>query len=116
MDKKRAGLDLTDFKPKNKDSQIKHVNNDIEEIGAELGFVRREVTKQRRKRKSPYQAQANIKCREGIKELFQVIGDKLDVYDHTTFERAILALIEKEKLKDLEARYHEVLEKKISKS
>ena len=31
-----------------------------------------------------------------MRELFQEMGARLDVYDHTTFERAVLALIEKE--------------------
>ena len=31
-----------------------------------------------------------------MRELFQDMSEYLTVYDHTTFERAILALIEKE--------------------
>ena len=42
-----------------------------------------------------------MKYKEGVKALFQEMGDRLDVHDHTTFERALLALIEKEGYTDL---------------
>ena len=43
-----------------------------------------------------------------MKELFQDIGDYLDLRDHTTFERAILALLEKEGATDLLQKYRNI--------
>ncbi|MGL4667735.1 MAG: hypothetical protein ACRCWR_07380 [Saezia sp.] len=111
IEKKRAGLDLDGFEPKSRDLQQKTQNANLEEIGASLGFVSREPPKHRRKRKSPHQAQANIKCREEIKEIFQEVSYKLGIYDHTTFEKALLALIEKENLESLKMRYFEAIDK-----
>jgi len=66
--------------------------------GAKHGFVSREPKK--RRRVSPYTAQFGGKCREGMKALFQDIGEHLGCYDTETLEKAILALIEKEGLQD----------------
>jgi hypothetical protein len=43
-----------------------------------------------------------------MKALFQEIGDRLNIHDHTTFERALLALIEKEGYSDLGSQYTEL--------
>ena len=66
--------------------------------GAKHGFVSREPKK--RRRVSPYTAQFGGKCREGMKSLFQDIGEHLGCYDTETLDKAILALIEKEGLQD----------------
>jgi len=75
--------------------------------GAKLGFVSREPKK--RRRVSPYTAQFGGKCREGMKPLFQDIGERMDCYDTETLELAILALIEKEGLSDLKTKYAELI-------
>ena len=79
------------------------------EEGAKHGFVSREPRK--RRRVSPYTAQFGGKCREGMKALFQDIGEHLGCYDTETLEKAILALIEKEGLhnKDIGKRYKELV-------
>jgi len=82
----------------------------LAEASQKHGFTSREPTKKRRK-VSPYTAQFGGKCREGMKQLFQEIGDRMKTYDTETLELAILALIEKEKLNDLKKAYNNILTK-----
>jgi hypothetical protein len=79
---------------------------DLEKVASESGFVKRLPKKRKNRRKrSPYTEQLGIKIRPLIKEIFQEIGEKLSIYDHTTFELAILALIEKENDQELIKKY-----------
>ena len=109
-------LDLSEFQPKTpepkqKTDQKATTQKAIEEIGKSTGFVSREPQKQKKRRRviSPYKDQLNVKCRPEVKDLFQDIGERLVVHDHTTFERAIFALIEKEGYTDLAARYKDIV-------
>lgn len=76
----------------------------LEEIAKQTGFVSRLPRKKRSRTK--YTAQLNIKVREGIKPLFQELGEHLETFDNETFERAILALIEKEGTKEQLTRFN----------
>jgi hypothetical protein len=79
---------------------------DLEKVASESGFVKRLPQKRKNRRKrSPYTEQLGIKIRPLIKEIFQEIGEKLSIYDHTTFELAIFALIEKENDQELIKKY-----------
>jgi restriction endonuclease Mrr len=117
MPKERAHLDfgddmdLSEFQPKRTEPKEKTDQKTIEEIGQSTGFVSREPQKQKKRRRviSPYKDQLNVKCRPEVKDLFQEIGERLVVHDHTTFERAIFALIEKEGYTDLAARYKDIV-------
>jgi len=73
------------------------------------GFVSREPTPRRRRRRTPYTAQFGGKCRGGMKPLFQEVADRLELHDTQTLEAAILALIEKEGFDDLKQRYKELI-------
>lgn len=77
----------------------------VAQAAAETGFTSRQPKKMGRRRTSPYTAQFGGKCREGMKPLFQKIGERLDYQDTVTLELAILALIEKEGLEDLKTEY-----------
>jgi hypothetical protein len=81
--------------------------------GEQHGFVSRESkpAPKRRRKVSPYTAQFGGKCRPGMKELFQKIGDELNCYDTETLEEAILALIEKKKLKHFKEEYQSLINK-----
>ena len=106
-------LDLSEFTPTQSKKQDIIDTKKIEEVAERSGFISRARKSRRRKiQESPYKNQLNLKCRDGMKELFQAIGDRLVVHDHTTFELAILALIEKEDYKDLFQSYNEI--KKLS--
>ena len=88
---------------------------DLEKVASESGFVKRLPQKRKNRRKrSPYTEQLGIKIRPLIKEIFQEIGEKLSIYDHTTFELAILALIEKENDQELIKKYKTATLKTIS--
>lgn len=104
-------LDLSDFQPRAKETKDKPDQKLVEEAAEESGFPSRDPNKkQRRRRKpSPYIDQLNIRCRAGMKDIFQDLGEYLDVRDHTTFEKAIKALIEKEGLNDLMSKYDEII-------
>lgn len=111
MDRQRAGFnledetidleELTSIKSKGNltKEQIKKVDIEAEK----LGFISRQPKK--RRKKSPYTAQFGGKCREGMKELFQDIAERMDLYDTKTLELAILALIEKQGFEDLMEQY-----------
>jgi hypothetical protein len=115
MSKERASLNLTDddldlsgFAPRREKKRERSDPKTIETIAEQSGFISREGKRRRKRQRSPYQTQLNLKCREGIKTLFQELSDRLDVHDHTTFEQALLALIEKQGYSDLEARFREL--------
>jgi chromosomal replication initiation ATPase DnaA len=103
-------LDLSEFQPVTKEVKNKPDQKLIEQVAEQAGFPSRDPNKkQRRRRKpSPYIDQINIRCRAGMKDIFQDLGEYLDVRDHTTFEKAIKALIEKEGLADLKNKYEKV--------
>jgi hypothetical protein len=88
----------------------KSVNyKDLEKVAADSGFIKRlPQTRKNRRKRSPYTEQLGIKVRPLIKDIFQELGEKLSVYDHTTFELAILALIEKEKDQELLEKYKDI--------
>lgn len=116
MVKERSGLhlnddlDLTSFAPK---TQLRHHSEGekqaIVQAAEESGFTSREPRIRRRKPTSPYKIQLNLKVRNGMKELFQDMGARLYVHDHTIFERALLALIKQEGQDDLLQRYKEII-------
>ncbi len=115
MTKERAHLNLSDdldiseFIPIKKKKIRETELKDIEKVAEQSGFVsRKHKSQRRRKPQSPFKNQLNLKCRDGIKELFHDIGEQLGVYDHTTFEEALLALVEKKDLNDLLQRYKEI--------
>jgi len=104
-------LDVSEFLPvkkeRNKEAELKT----LEKVAEQSGFVsRKHKSQRRRKPQSPFKSQLNLKCRDEIKELFQDIGAQLGVHDHTTFEQALLALIEKNKFKELIQRFNEITE------
>ena len=118
MSKKRANFDLDDLIDigllEGHDKKSRNVNKeDLEKVAEDSGFIKRLPTKTKsRRRKSPYTDQLGIKTRPLIKDIFYEIGEKLSVYDHTTFELAVLALIEKQNDQDLINRYKKITENK----
>lgn len=110
MNKQRAhvsfddDIDITELvsTPSPKTTKAEKITIDSE--AKKAGFTSRQP-KMGRPRRSPYTAQFGGKCREGMKPLFQKIGERLDCHDTVTLELAILALIETEKLEDLKAEY-----------
>ncbi|MEP6606069.1 MAG: hypothetical protein ABJA60_08120 [Nitrosospira sp.] len=116
MGKERAGLnlnediDLTAFAPKIRPRpKSEEENHAIKQAAEQSGFTSREPKMRRRKPSSPYKIQLNLKVRDGIKELFQDVGERLNVHDKTAFEKALLALIEKEQQTDLLQRYSDIV-------
>ncbi len=106
-------LDLSDFAPVKKEKQRDIDLKVLEKVAEESGFVSRKNKNQRRRKpQSPYTNQLNVKCRVGIKELFQDIGAELAIHDHTAFEEALVALMEKYKFEELLDRYNEIITKK----
>ena len=99
------GIDLEELTQK--PPQPKHIGKaQLEEIAKKTGFISRLPRKKRSRTK--YTAQLNIKVREGVKPLFQEIGEHLGIFDNETFERAMLALIEKEGTKEQLTRFKEL--------
>ncbi len=82
----------------------------LEEIAKQSGFTSRQPqTSRRRRQKSPFTLQLGIKVRPEMKILFQDMGEYLGVYDCATFERAMLALLEKEGTEVLLSKYKEII-------
>lgn len=114
MSKERAPLNLDDeldlsgFEPKQKNQRTKTEQRTIEAVAKKSGFISRQPKKRHRRRVSPYTDQLGVKVRQGMKELFQAVGERMEVYDHTTFERALLALIEQEGYSDLKKQFTEI--------
>ena len=104
MGTKRAGLNLDDDlidleELTQRQPASKSVDKaKLAQVAEQSGFTSREPgsRQRRRRKKSPFTDQQAIRVRPGMKDLFQDLGEHLDIMDHTTFERAILALIEKE--------------------
>ena len=109
MGKERAGLDFDDNTETvnieelaGKGSINKNTNDidlvSVQQVAEKSGFPSREggVKARRRRKKSPFTMQIGLKCRPEMRDLFQEMSEHLDLYDHTTFERALLALIEKD--------------------
>lgn len=107
MGNKRAELDFND------DTETVHIEelagkgrinkntvdpSSVQQVATKSGFPSREgvIRTRRRRKKSPFTMQIGLKCRPEMRDLFQAMSEHLDLYDHTTFERALLALIEKE--------------------
>lgn len=119
MAKERAHIDLSDdldvseFLPLKREKAQEVETKTLEKVAEQSGFVsRKHKSQRRRKPQSPYKTQLNVKCREEMKELFQDIGNELDFHDRTTFEQALLAIIEKYELRELLKRYKEIVEEK----
>lgn len=102
-------FDISEFQPVKKETD-KEIKKTIEKVAEQYGFVSRKNRSQRRRKpKSPFKNQLNLKCRDNIKELFQDLGEQLGVHDHTTFEQALLALIEKNGFDELLQRYKGIM-------
>ena len=118
MSNKRAGFSIDD--EIDLQSLINNKKNndfidykEIEKTAEESGFVKRlPKNPKKRRKKSPYVEQIGIKIRPLMKNIFQEIGEKLSIYDHTTFELAILALLEKENAQELMKQYKDAIAKK----
>ena len=117
MDNKRASfnfdevIDISLVENVSKNRELINYK-DLEKVASESGFVKRLPQKRKNRRKrSPYTEQLGIKIRPLIKEIFQEISEKLSIYDHTTFEFAILALIEKENDPELIKKYKDATSK-----
>ncbi len=121
MTKERAILDLNDddvdiLDVANKTITKRKVDlNEIKQVANQSGFVSRQAIEntsaslpKRRRRSSPYTTQLGIRIRPDMKDLFQDLSDQLYLNDCTTFERAILALCEKEGFDGLIERYHTI--------
>lgn len=117
MNNKRTGFDFEEVidldlieRVSNSSKTVSY--KDLEQVAADSGFIKRlPQTRKSRRKRSPYTEQLGIKVRPLIKDIFQEIGEKLSVYDHTTFELAILALIEKENDQELIKKYKNVTSK-----
>lgn len=104
-------VDIADLiAPDRREKPTREEFTNVELEAEALGFVRRQPKK--RRRMSPYTAQFGGKCRPGMKEIFQEIGERLDLYDTQTLERAILALLEKEELDDLVGQFEKLVKEK----
>lgn len=112
MAKEREALNLDDTiidleELTQKLPQPKHIDKaQLKKIAEQTGFTSRQPRKKRSRTK--YKAQLNIKVREGVKTLFQEMGTHLETFDNETFERAILALIEKEGTKEYLTKFKEL--------
>ncbi len=118
MGRRRAGLnievdeqpvDIEDFAGKGSINEKPLVDRvKVQEVAEASGFVSRQPKKRRKKKRSPYVVQTNLKTRLGMKELLQTLSDTLDINDQETLELAILALLEKEGFKNLIKEYKEL--------
>lgn len=103
-------FDISEFQPVKKEANKEIEKKTIEKVAEQHGFVsRKNRSQKRRKPQSPFKNQLNLKCRDNIKELFQDLGEQLGVHDHTTFEQALLALIEKNDFDELLQRYKNII-------
>jgi len=85
--------------------------NELKKVSEQSGFISRESKKRRVRPSSPHIIQVNLKTRDGVKDIFQEAGARLGTFDHTTFENALLALLEKEKMVDLSKELKSLIEK-----
>lgn len=126
MVKQRASLDLDldddilsiasqpSVKPKINSEKIKEIAN-------QSGFFSRQpqlnnitntadnIISRRRRKISPYHSQLGIKVRPEVKEIFHSISDVLGIHDCSTFELAILALLEKDNHTQLLEKYRKAV-------
>lgn len=118
MGKERSGLgidpeDMIDLEEvietSKTHSPIPATEAEIMSASEKAGFPSRQPRTKRVRPKSPYTIQNNLKTREGVKELFQEIGARLGIFDQETFERALIALVEKEGMGDLEKEFKELI-------
>lgn len=123
---KRPSLSLDDdidisslVKPSNTVKTSPETIDALVEEGKKTGFVSREAkeseqgTTRSRRKVSPYTVQKNIKMRVGMADLLEEITYSLDSHsDQATVEVAILALIQKEELTELEKKFHEIVPRK----
>lgn len=100
------------IKPKVTPEQIKEVANKSGFFSRQppLQKVDHDIANRRRRKISPYNAQLGIKVRPEIKEIFQNISDTLGIHDCSTFELAILALLEKGNYSQLLDKYKQITE------
>lgn len=115
VDKQRANLNFDDeslvdigsFAKKKTTPKKPDVDPEvIKKVAEESGFISRQPTKKRKaRRRSPYTVQTNIKTRNGMKELIQEVGERMNAYDQEVIETAIQALLEKENMTDLMKQY-----------
>ncbi len=77
----------------------------IRSIAAKRGFTERE----KGKKKTSYTDQYNVRCRKGMSELVNDISYALKSQKQKVFERAILALLEKNDLIELIDKYNRIL-------
>ncbi len=104
----RTGVDIEEIVGVKTSPEITNQQREIIiEEAKKAGFISREPKK--RRKVSPYTAQFGGKCRVGMKELFQDIGAQLGKYDTQTLELAIIALIEKENMEDLEKQFYDLV-------
>ena len=100
-------------------AQTEPTASEVRSISEAAGFPSRSAeAKSPRRRKrvlSPYKDQVGIKCRPGMKELFQDIGDELGTLDYTTFERALQALLRELDDHDLQSRFRRLTTDRTSK-
>jgi hypothetical protein len=98
------------IKPKVTPEQIKEVANKSGFFSRQpqLQKVDHDIANRRRRKISPYNAQLGIKVRPEIKEIFQNISDTLGIHDCSTFELAILALLEKGNYSQLLDKYKQI--------
>ena len=120
MGKQRAALDFTsdsetvdieELAGKSRKGKNVVDPETLQRVAEQSGFPSRENARKtlRRRKKSPYTRQLGLKVRPAMRELFQEMGASLDVYDHTTFERAVLALIEKEGTTEQKKTYEDIV-------
>ena len=96
LDEEEGGINLEELLESGPSRKKVPPTEIVQQVARDSGFVSREAPPPRRRRKrSPYTAQIGIKARPAMRTLFQDLSAHLDVYDHTTFEQALLALIEK---------------------
>ncbi len=117
MGNQRAGLniedpiDIVELVKTNKTNNMLSQQEKLKQIAELEGFTSRQPQKRKiRRKKSPFTSQIGIKVRPEVRDLFQDIGGYLNVYDHTTFEKAILALLEKEGASELLRKYKLITE------
>ena len=81
----------------------------LDKAGEQTGFVSREAVKKKPRKRSPYIVQKNTKMRVGMPELLAKITEAIGSgSDQETLEKALLALVEKEKKADLKKKYLEL--------
>lgn len=79
-------------------------------IAQKSNFSSRGDNKKKGRKRSPYVIQKNIKMRIGMPELLADITSYIrSDSDQETLERAILALLEKEKLDDIKVEYNKLI-------